>query len=91
MDVPDDLVHIFEQLDPPLRKRKLSTSIALKNMCFVLRTGLPWRHLSICGISSSAVYKRFQVWLAKGVFTKAWTQLITMYVAPPGQCAFGAN
>ena len=25
------------------------------------------------------ISKRFQVWLAKGVFTKAWTQLITMY------------
>ena len=79
MDVPPILVSIIDRIDNPLRKRKLSNKDALEQLCFLLKTGVPWRHIPLKGCSSSAVYKRYRHWLSLDVFDKAWVELTSLY------------
>ena len=57
MEVPPTIAAIFDRLDPPMRKRKLSDLAALGLLCYVLKSGVSWRHLHVKECGFSAVYK----------------------------------
>jgi transposase len=48
---------------------------------FVLRTGCQWGALSATGIcSKSSAHRRFQEWVAAGVFARLWQRGLLEYV-----------
>jgi putative transposase len=63
----------------PIRKRKLSNKDALEQLCFLLKTGVPWRHIPMTLCSPSAVYKRYRHWLSHDIFDRAWVELTALY------------
>jgi putative transposase len=80
MEAPLMLASIFDELDPPIRKRKISNAEVLNLVCFALKTGVPWRYIPVkamCGWS--AAYKRYQRWVQLSLFDKALTRLRDMY------------
>ena len=81
MEVPQTVIDLINELDPPMRKRKLANEEALAAISFMLRSGVSWRDLRsvIRGCSASAVYKRFCSWVASGIFERVWQVLLTRY------------
>jgi transposase len=81
VQVPPQIVNIVNELDPPVRKRRLTNEDALAAIYFMLRTGVPWRDVQIFtrNCSASAVYKRYRSWVASGVFEKVWKELVKHY------------
>ena len=79
MEVPPELVDVFDRLDPQKRQRKLSNHDALRQCCYILKTGIPWRYAPITTCSYSTVYKRFLSWVDRGVFEQAWRELMALY------------
>ena len=79
--VPPQIVNIVNELDPPVRKRRLTNEDALAAIYFMLRTGVPWRDVQIFtrNCSASAVYKRYRSWVASGVFENVWKELVKHY------------
>jgi transposase len=60
---------------PPTDSRKVMDAIF-----FVLRTGVQWNSLSLCGfISSSTAHRWFQRWLQAGVFHELWKMILEEY------------
>lgn len=43
----DDLVDVIDKLDPPRRRRKLGTKVALTLIFYVLRSGVAWKDLQL--------------------------------------------
>lgn len=73
------LLAILDELDPPLRTRKLSNSEVLDSVLMLLKTGIAWKDLKLLGVSSSAVYKRYSQWVRRGVIAEAWRRLLAVY------------
>ncbi|WP_099139815.1 IS5 family transposase [Xenorhabdus hominickii] len=60
---------------PPLgcHRRRVDNRAAMNAIFFVLRTGCQWNALNATGIcSSSRAHRRFQEWVAAGVFERLW-------------------
>ena len=48
---------------------------AMNAILLVLRTGMQWNALNVCGVcSSSSAHRRFQEWRAAGMFEEIWRQ-----------------
>lgn len=77
----NELVEVIDKLDPPQRRRKLSTKAALLLIFYMLRTIVPWRDLQLQmqGITYGTVYKRFRRWAQAGVFELARMQVTKTY------------
>ena len=75
------LVSLFDELDPPVRQRKLSNHEALRQLLFVMRTGVQWRYIPVHVCNFSTVYKRFQSWTRHGVIDEAWKRMLALYAA----------
>src|SRR5215212_11358076 len=90
--LPDALWAKMEPLLPPRPKHKLGCPnprvpdrAAMDAIFFVLRTGCQWNALKetrIC--SSSSAHRRFQAWLAAGVFAAFWREGLLAYDALRG-------
>lgn len=78
----DQLVEVIDSIDPPKRRRKLSTRVALTLMLYMLRSNVSWKDLQLqmTGITYWAVYKRFRHWVQAGVFDNSRVQLTKVYV-----------
>jgi transposase len=59
---------------PPVPFRKV-----MDGMLYVLRTGAQWKELPKEYESSSTAHRRFQQWVAQGIFQKAWVNLLDKY------------
>jgi transposase len=78
--IPEVLWTRFVELLPPRPVHKLGCHRprvddrkAMDAIFFVLRTGCQWNALNATGIcSSSSAHRRFQEWVAAGVFHKIW-------------------
>ena len=78
--IPDALWARIEPLLPPRPPQPLGCHnprvpdrAAMDAIFFVLRTGCQWNALNATGIcSSSAAHRRFQEWVAAGVFHQLW-------------------
>src|SRR3712207_6177645 len=87
--LPDALWAKMEPLLPPRPKPPLGCHnprvpdrAAMDAIFFVLRTGCQWNALGETGIcSSSSAHRRFQEWIAAGVFEAFWRTHALM--APP--------
>lgn len=81
MQVPQEIVDLFDEFDPPVRKRTLSNEVALGAIAFMLRTGIPWRGMQVFihTCTTSTVYKRYRSWVASGVFERVWKRLVRKY------------
>lgn len=80
MNVPKEVLDIFNEIDPPVRKRKISNEEVLKALCFSVKTGLPWRYLSLnLKCNWSTIYKRFQNWTEMNAFEKVFSILLEKY------------
>jgi hypothetical protein len=77
----DDLVDVIDKLDPPRRRRKLGTKVALTLIFYVLRSGVAWKDLQLQmrDITFGAVYKRFRHWAQTGVLDQARIYLTQVY------------
>ncbi len=54
-------------------RRRVDNRAAMNAIFFVLRTGCQWNALNATGIcSSSSAHRRFQEWVAAGVFGRFW-------------------
>jgi transposase len=90
--LPDALWAKMEPLLPPRPKHPLGCHnprvpdrAAMDAIFFVLRTGCQWnalRETTIC--SSSSAHRRFQEWLAAGVFEAFWREGLLAYDALRG-------
>jgi transposase len=90
--LPDALWAKMEPLLPPRPKHPLGCHnprvpdrAAMDAIFFVLRTGCQWnalRETTIC--SSSSAHRRFQEWLAAGVFAAFWREGLLAYDALAG-------
>src|SRR6266511_6163565 len=85
--IPDVL---WERMVPLLPARKLhplgchrprvEDRRAMDAIFFVLRTGCQWNALNATGIcSSSSAHRRFQEWVAAGVFEELWRRGLVAY------------
>lgn len=80
--LPDDIWEVMETLLPPRKphplgchRPRVNDRAAMNAIFFVLRTGAQWNALNGTGIcSSSSAHRRFQEWVAAGVFEEFWRQ-----------------
>lgn len=85
--IPDELWEKMEPLLPagkphPLgcHNPRVPNRNAMDAIFFVLRTGCQWNALDATGIcSSSSAHRRFQAWLAAGVFLEFWKRGLLAY------------
>src|SRR3954449_107364 len=85
--LPDWLWERVEPLLPARPKhplgchnRRVPDRAAMDAIFFVLRTGCQWNALRETGIcSSSSAHRRFQEWLAAGVFAAFWREGLLAY------------
>jgi len=78
--LPDPLWARIAELLPPrpvhplgCHNPRVDDRRAMDAIFFVLRTGCQWNALNATGIcSSSSAHRRFQEWVAAGVFRKLW-------------------
>ena len=90
--LPDALWAKMEPLLPPRPKHPLGCHnprvpdrAAMDAIFFVLRTGCQWNALGETGIcSSSSAHRRFQAWIAAGVFEAFWREGLLAYDALRG-------
>jgi transposase len=84
--LPDDIWEMVAPLIPPPKKRRrdgkgrprLEDRKVLTGIIFVLRTGIPWRHMPPelgCG-SGMTCLRRLREWHRKGVFQKLYEVLL---------------
>src|SRR4029453_12224463 len=85
--IPDEL---WERLQPLLPARKphplgchrprVDDRRAMDAIFFVLRTGCQWNALNATGIcTSSSAHRRFQEWVAAGVYPRLWVVGVAEY------------
>jgi transposase len=85
--IPDELWARIEPLVPPrpphplgCHNPRVPDRAAMDAIFFVLRTGCQWNALNATGIcSSSSAHRRFQEWVAAGVFHQLWAQGLAAY------------
>jgi len=85
--IPDELWARIEPLLPPQPPQPLGCHnprvpdrAAMDAIFFVLRTGCQWNALNATGIcSSSSAHRRFQEWVAAGVFHQLWALGLAAY------------
>jgi transposase len=83
--IPDDMWSritplLAEEKRPRTRGRPLVPFRRVMNGIFyVLRTGTQWKELPKEYCSGSTAHRRFQEWVAKGVFQRAWVNLLEKY------------
>jgi transposase len=85
--LPDALWAKMEPLLPPRPQHPLGCHnprvpdrAAMEAIFFVLRTGCQWNALRETGIcSSSSAHRRFQEWVAAGVFAAFWREGLLAY------------
>lgn len=85
--MPDWLWERVEPLlpDPPghplgCHNPRVPNRDAMDSILLVLRTGMQWNALDLCGpASSSSSHRRFQEWVAAGVFYEIWRQGLLEY------------
>ena len=85
--IPDELWARIEPLLPPGKPHPLGchnprvdNRRAMDAIFFVLRTGCQWNALNATGIcSSSSAHRRFQEWVAAGVFQQLWAMGLAAY------------
>jgi transposase len=85
--IPDALWQRLQPLLPPGKPHPLGCHNprvedrkAMDAIFFVLRTGCQWGALRATGIcSKSSAHRRFQEWVAAGVFLRLWTQGLEEY------------
>lgn len=91
--MPDALWAEIEPFIPKTRDKhplgchrpRVPNRAAMDGIFFVLKTGCQWNALNETGIcSSSSAHRRFQEWVAKGVFKKIWKQGLAHYDAIKG-------
>lgn len=90
--MPDDLWDRIQPLLPPRKPHPLGCHNprvddrkAMDAIFFVLRTGCQWNALNATGIcSSSSAHRRFQEWVAAGVFHRIWALGLKEYDAVKG-------
>jgi transposase len=78
-EIIEHLAQKIDVFDPPQRRRKLSTELAIECICTVLQSGIPWKHLKIPSMSYYTVYKRFQHWSKSNILEKAWKVVLSEY------------
>lgn len=85
--IPDPLWERIVPLLPPRKPHPLGCHHprvedrrAMDAIFFVLRTGCPWGALNATGICShSSAHRRFQEWVAAGVFARVWAAGLEEY------------
>ena len=85
--IPDALWSEIEPLLPagkahPLggHNPRVDNRRAMDAIFFVLRTGCQWNALNATGLcSSSSAHRRFQEWVAAGVFRRLWALEVASY------------
>jgi transposase len=90
--IPDEVWARIEPLLPPGKPHPLGchnprvdNRRAMDAIFFVLRTGCHWNALNATGLcSSSSAHRRFQEWVAAGVFQQLWAQGLAAYDAVVG-------
>ena len=90
--IPDPLWERIEPLLPPGKPHpwgchnpRVDNRRAMDAIFFVLRTGCQWNALNATGIcSSSSTHRRFQEWVAAGVFEELWALGLEEYDALQG-------
>jgi transposase len=90
--IPDELWAPIQPLLPPRKthplgchRPRVDDRRAMDAIFFVLRTGCQWNALQGTGLcSSSSAHRRFQEWVAAGVFLALWEQSLVAYDALQG-------
>jgi transposase len=86
--MPDALWNEIEPLIPKHvvkhptggHRKRVPNRDAMNGIFFVLKTGCQWNALNKTGIcSSSSAHRRFQEWVAKGVFKDGWEKILKKY------------
>ena len=75
----DSITRIIDELDPPIRARKLSNRCALEELVYMLQSGVSWRHLRCRTCSHWTVYKRLQCWVKTGLLYEVWVIVLNHY------------
>jgi putative transposase len=83
--IPDDVWELIRPVLPPEKpagtvgRPIVPYRTVLNGILYVLRTGCQWKMVSNEFGSGSTCHKRFQEWVARGVFLKAWQLLLRRY------------
>jgi putative transposase len=86
---------LWERIEPLLPERpwhplgchnpRVADRDAMDAIVLVLRTGMQWNALNATGVCrSSSAHRRFQEWVAAGVFYEIWRQGLLEYDAKVG-------
>jgi transposase len=84
-EIPDDLwieIRPLLGIEKPLWTRGrpvVPYRKVLDGILYVLRTGCQWKHAPREFGSGSTLHRRFQEWVRRGVFRKAWRLLMKEY------------
>ncbi|AZQ02992.1 IS5 family transposase [Leptospira mayottensis] len=86
LDIPEE---IWKRLHPLLPKRKtnskkggrprLDDRVAMAAIFYRVRTGIQWRYIPPMFGSKSTLHRRFQEWVASGVFDKIEKEALKLY------------
>ncbi len=83
--IPDDLWAELQRLLPPEKlpgtpgRPIVPFRQVMDGILYVLRTGCQWKALPREYGSGSTCHRRFQAWVAAGVFERLWAKLLTRY------------
>lgn len=84
-DIPDELWDLIQPVLPPEKpnfkggRPQVERRRALAGIVYRLRTGCQWKALPKEFGSGSAVHRRFQAWVAAGVFRDVFEALLRFY------------
>ena len=86
MNVPDEiwnkLKHILPKRNTPKSnggRPRLEDRIALSAIFYRCKTGIPWREMPPQFGTKSTLHRRFQEWVAAGVFDKIQNEALKLY------------
>ena len=65
--------------DPSQRKRKFSTKYVLKQVLYVLQSGIPWSMLTNLKCHPSTIIKRHNKWASLNIFEKLYNNSVQQY------------
>jgi putative transposase len=84
-EIPDDLWQNIQPLLPTEKpagtpgRPAISSRVILNGIFYVLRTGCQWKSVPGCFGSGSTLHRRFQQWVAHGVFEMSWVVMLEEY------------
>ncbi|EMF31571.1 hypothetical protein LEP1GSC201_0430, partial [Leptospira interrogans serovar Pomona str. Fox 32256] len=86
LDIPEEILKRLRPLLPKIKtnplkggRPRLDDRVAMAAIFYRVRTGIQWRYIPPMFGSKSTLHRRFQEWVAAGVFDKIEKEALKLY------------